>query len=91
MAPDGPAHRLSCPGVAIAIVSVMTATSLSRVLRSMRLALAPPRSLVRRPSDRVETAALRGGLLLVVLLVPFLLSVGSAVTESARRDGEIAR
>lgn len=69
----------------------MTATSLSRVLRSVRLALAPPRSLLRRPSDRLETAALRGGVLLVILLVPFLLSIGSTVTESARRDGEIAR
>ncbi|NMO89467.1 hypothetical protein [Actinomycetospora sp. TBRC 11914] len=54
-------------------------------------AFVPRRSTLRRRSDRVETAARWAALALLVVLVPFLLALGSARAQHVRDQADLVR
>lgn len=57
----------------------------------IRTAFVPRRSVLRRRSDRAETAARWAAVVLLVLAVPFLLAVGAARAQDVRDAAAHAR
>lgn len=63
----------------------------ARAFDRVRTALVPRRSALRRRSDRLETAALRFAVVVLLLVVPCAIVLGLRGAEDARQSADVTR